>query len=195
MRQHGFIKLLALLCPLLLACPQLVSAQETNHRPLALGYGFVGGGSRNMGLTTGFGGEGYVYKGLGVGAEIAIAGVAEASGDNRTNEIGLGSLDASYHLFSGRAGGSIVPFLEGGYTVFFGQDQYRPYAPPGEQHPGGNLTNGFNVGGGTDIFSTRHLGVRLGIWYYGHGGSILGASFPNLAQFSFVAFRIGLTFR
>jgi hypothetical protein len=172
---------------LLLMVPALTWAQNADPQPRGLGWAFVGAGSRSMGLTTGFGGEGYVYKGLGIGgADIAVAGIGESNNGNRTNEIGLASRDASYHIFSQKAGGRVAPFGEGGYTAFFGQDT---------DTPGGNVTSGYNARGGVDIFAARHYGARFDVRYYGHGGRILFASFPNLAQFNFAAYRVGFTFR
>ena len=56
-------------------------------------------------------------------------------------------------------------------------------------------TNGFNLGGGADLLSTKHPGLRFDVRYYGHGGRILKNAYPDVAEFSFVAFRVGLTFR
>jgi len=172
-----------------LMVPVLVSAQSTDHQSRGVGYVFVGAGTHNMGLTTGFGGEGYVYKGLGVGAEVGAAGVGASANDN-SNLIGVGSADLSYHFFPKKS--KTAPFVAGGYTVFFGQDVFLQY--PGLRSPG-NYTHGFNVGGGVDLLATKHVGVRLDVRYNAHGDHILWASFPDTAQFSFVAFRVGLTFR
>ena len=176
---------------LLLMLPALATAQNTDHRSRGLAYVFVGAGTHQMGLTAGFGGEGYVYRGLGMGLEVGTAGVGTAANGN-PNWIGLGSADASYHFFPKKLPGRAAPFVAGGYTNFFGQDVFLQY--PGPRSPG-NFVHGFNVGGGVDLFASKHAGVRFDVRYNAHGGRILWASFPSLAQFSFVAFRIGLTFR
>jgi predicted small secreted protein len=170
---------------LLLMVPTLVSAQNTDHQSRGLGYVFVGPATNQMGMTAGFGGEGYAYKGLGVGVELGTAGFDKSANGN-PNWIGVGSADLSYHFFPKKIRGRAAPFVTGGCTFFFGQDT---------DTAGGNVTHGFNVGGGVDIFAAKHAGVRFDVRYNAHGGRILWASFPNLAQLSFVAFRVGLTFR
>ncbi len=182
---------LILKAALLLAVPALVSAQDTDRQPRGQGYVFAGAGTHQMGPTAGFGVEGYVYKGLGVGAELEATGIGTTTNFN-SNIIGVGSADLSYHFFPKKIQGNVAPFAAGGYTNFFGQDVFLQY--PGPRSPG-NFTHGFNLGGGVDLFATKHAGVRFDVRYNGHGGRILWASFPNLAQFSFVAFRIGLAFR
>ena len=176
---------------MLLMAPALSSAQDGDHQSRGLGYVFVGAGTHTMGLTTGFGVEGYVYKGLGMGVEVGTAGLG-ASANGNPNWIGLGSADASYHFFPKKIQGNAAPFVAGGYTNFFGQDVFLQY--PGPRSPG-NFVHGFNIGGGVDLFASKHTGVRFDVRYNAHGGRILWASFPSLAQFSFVAFRIGLTLR
>jgi opacity protein-like surface antigen len=170
---------------LLLMVAASVSAQNTDHQPQGLGYVFLGAGTHQMGLTAGFGGEGYVYKGLGMGVEVGTAGLG-ASANGEPNWIGVGSADLSYHFFPKKIRGHAAPFVAGGYTLFFGQDTDTGT---------GSIAHGFNVGGGVDIFVTKHAGARFDVRYNAHGDHILWPSFPNLAQFSFVAFRIGLTFR
>jgi len=148
-----------------------------------------------MGAVAGFGGE-YIHRnGLGAGLEVGTAGFNTSTNGN-PNWIGTGSADASYHFFANSIDGHAVPFVTGGYTSFFGQDTLVPSTAPGcEYNCGGTHTNGYNLGGGVDIFATKHIGMRLDVRYYGHGGRILWASFPSDAQLNFVAFRIALTFR
>jgi opacity protein-like surface antigen len=169
---------------LLFVVPASVSAQNTDHQPRGLGYIFYGAATHQMGQTAGFGGEAYVYKGLGASLEIGTAGYTTSAYGN-PNWIGVGSLDLSYHYFRKKLQGRPTPFVTGGYTDFFGQDT----------DVSENQARGFNIGGGLDFFATRRLGVRFDVRYYGHGDHILWPSFPGLAQLSFAAFRIGLTFR
>lgn len=169
---------------LLLMVPALVSAQNTDHQPRGLGYIFYGAATHQMGQTAGFGGEAYVYKGLGAGFEIATAGYNTSAYGN-PNWIGVGSLDLSYHYFRKEVQGRAAPFVTVGYTDFFGQDT----------DVSENQARGFNVGGGVDLLAAKHIGVRFDVRYYGHGDHILFPSFPGVAQLSFTAIRIGLTFR
>ena len=168
-------------------------AQDTDHSPRGLGYVFAGGGLaggiHGMGLTTGFGGEGYINKGLALGAELGAAGVL-ADFNKLT---GVGSADASYHFFHSKIRGNAAPFITGGYSNYFGHTVDFGGTSFGNHKA--LMTQGFNVGGGVDVFAMKHLGVRLEVRCYGHGGRILNYTFPNVEQFSFVAFRIGLTFR
>jgi opacity protein-like surface antigen len=176
---------------LLIMVPALASAQDTDHPPRGQGYFFVGGATHQMGVTAGFGGEVYISRGLGAGLEVGTAGINTSTNGN-PNWIGLGSADLSYHFFPKKIEGHAAPFLTGGYTNFFGQDVV-PYGP-GPESPD-HFTTGYNVGGGVDFFATRHAGLRFDVRYYGHGGRILWASFPNDAQLNFVAFRVGLTLK
>jgi opacity protein-like surface antigen len=100
---------------------------------------------------------------------------------------GVASFDMLYHHFPKKLRGNVAPFVNGGYTPFFGHNTHEgprfSYA-----------TNGFNVGGGIDVFATDHISVRFDTRYYGHGGRILNWVYPDVQQFSFVAFRIGVTF-
>jgi opacity protein-like surface antigen len=172
---------------LLFLIPTLVWAQDANHQPGGLGYGFIGGGTHSMFPTAGIGGEGYMPGGLGLGAEVATAGWGTKDNWGDSNITGLGSADLSYHFFPKKIRGNAAPFVTGGYTLFFGHNVVER---------GKDLTaNGFNVGGGVDVFATRHIGARFDVRYYGHGGRILRFKYPDLDQFSFSAFRIGVTFR
>jgi hypothetical protein len=175
---------------LVLLIPPSGCGQNSVHPPHGLGYGFVGLDTSQMGSTAGFGVEGFASKGLGVGLELAAAGLGDSANGN-INTIGLGSADVSYHLFTKKAQGRVAPFVAGGYTNFFGQDVRLLSG----RFSNGNYQNGYNVGGGVDIFEIGPAGARFDVRYYGHGGRILWASFPNLAQLSFTAVRFAITFR
>jgi hypothetical protein len=175
---------------LLFMVAALASAQNADHQPRGVGYVFLGAGTHHMGLTAGFGGE-YVDKGgLGIAVEVGTAGLGTSANGN-PNWIGLGSANVSYNFFAKKIQGNAAPFVAGGYTIFFGQDVKG--LGPSPNFKNGNYENGFNVGGGVDLFASKHAGVRFDVRYNAHGGRILWASFPSLAQLSFVAFRIGLT--
>jgi hypothetical protein len=191
-KERRDMKGLIMTTALLLMAATSASAQNAEHPPWGQAYIFVGGATHQMGATLGFGGELRIASGLSAGLDVAGAGLNESTNGNRTNFVGLGSADLSYHFFPKKITGHVAPFLAGGYTNFFGQDVFVHY--PGIRSAG-NYTNGYNVGGGIDVFGANHLGVRFDVRYYAHGGRILWASFPNDAQLDFVAFRIGLTFR
>ncbi len=175
------MKRLIVIIAWLFVIPTLASAQSVYSPPRGLGYGSVGAGTKGMTPTAALGGEVYISKGLAVGAEVGATAITEQK------MFGVGSADLSYHFFSKKNRGSVAPFAAGGYTLFFGHN-----TSAGKDV----TTNGFNVGGGLDLFTTKRLGVRLDVRYYGHGGRILSRySFPNIDLLSFVAFRIGMTFR
>lgn len=173
---------------LLILVPPLAWSQEASHPPHGQGYGIVGAGSHQMGLNAGFGAEGYIYKGLGMGLE--AGGVGLTGDDNKMT--GVASADTSYHFFPKKIRGNAAPFVSGGYTAFFGHNTHTGTGFGGHKPL---MTQGFNIGAGVDVFASKHTGVRFDVRYYGHGGRILNYIFPDVDQFSFVAFRIGLTFR
>jgi hypothetical protein len=179
---------------LLLAAAASASAQNTNeqstgHRSPGLGYVFVGDATHGMGLAGGFGGELSSSSGLGMGLEVGAVGFTRR-GDQYYNSYatGVGSADVLYHYYSKKTElRTVSPFVAGGYTILFGHNS----VPMGKDVE----TNGFNIGGGVDLFATKHAGLRFDVRYYGHGGRILKNAYPDVVEFSFVAFRIGLTFR
>jgi hypothetical protein len=166
--------------------PQFAAAQEPRHPPRAIEYGFLGGGTQGLGLNAGLGLE-VLTHGFGVGTEFGGTGFA-ANDSNKTT--GIWCLDGVYHYFSPKPRGIVAPFVAGGLTDFFGHNTHTQYGGGGAYH-----TIGFNVGSGVDILATQHAGVRFDVRYYGHGGRILNWVYPDVQQFSFVAFRIAVTFR
>jgi hypothetical protein len=184
------VKKIVVITALLLMVPALSPAQDTDtdRPPRGLGYVFVGGATHSMGLTTGVGGEVYSSTGLGAGLELGAAGLT-TKGDSyyKAYYMGVGSADASYHYFSKKTESRVSPFAAGGYTILFGHNA----SLVGKDV----TTNGYNVGGGVDVLATKHAGVRFDVRYYGHGGHILKNRYPDVAEFSFVAFRVAFTFR
>ncbi len=160
--------------------PTPAAAQVIYNQPHGLGYIFAGDGTHSMGLNTGFGGERYVFRGLALGAEIGAAGVLA----DPNIRMGVGSADGSYHFFFKKLLGNAAPFVTGGYSNFFGHNTHVGTGFFGHKPL---MTEGYNVGGGVDLFAMKHLGVRFEVRYYGHGGRILNYTFPNVDQFSFVA--------
>lgn len=184
------MKTLVATVTLLLILPAWAPAQDTDsgRPPRALGYVYAGGATHSMSLTAGVGGEILSSTGLGADLEVGAGGLTTGGDANYNSYItGIGSADASYHYFSKKTEHRVSPFAAGGYTILFGHNAVLT---------GKDVkTNGYNVGGGVDVFATKHAGVRFDVRYYGHGGRILKNRYPGLAEFSFVAFRIGLTFR
>jgi hypothetical protein len=181
--------LVLLLSGAALASAQNTDEQSTGHQPKGLGYVFVGEATHGMGFTGGFGGELSSSSGLGMGLEVGAAGITR-KGDAYYSSYttGVASADVLYHYFPRKTKSPTAsPFIAGGYTMLFGHNS----DPMGKNVK----TNGFNIGGGVDLFAAKHAGVRFDVRYYGHGGRILKNAYPDLAEFSFVAFRIGLTFR
>ncbi len=173
---------------MLLMVPAWLSAQDAEHSPGGLGYVFVGGATHGTGLNTGFGGEGYIARNLALGVEAGAIGLTGPTYfGGASNATGVASPDVSYHYFPQEIINRVSPFVTGGYTLLFGHNATLMGKDV--------TTNGFNVGGGVDIFASRHWGVRFDVRYHGHGGRIFKNAYPDLAEFSFVAFRIGATFR
>lgn len=170
----------------LILAPGWALSQNADHPPRGQGYVFVGAASRHMSPTVGFGGEGYFKNGLGAGMEIGAAAVTDLKNSDPDRVLGLGSANLSYHFFPRKPATKAAPFVSGGYTLFFGHNATINV-------PKGLTTNGFNLGGGVDIFATRHLGARFEVRYYGHGGTILHFIYPNIQQFNFVAARVAVT--
>jgi len=167
--------------------PTLAWAQYAEHPPRGLGYVFAGVGSGMTTPTVGFGGELHVARGFAFGAEVGAIGL----GGDPNEKTGVGSANLSYHFLHKKTRGHAAPFVGGGYTVFFGHNTHTGTGLWGHKPL---MTQGFNVGGGVDIFAEKLVGARVDIRYHGHGGRILNYVFPDLDQFSFVAVRIALTF-
>lgn len=135
---------------LLLNTATLAQSQQANLQPGSKqsgsngsenkvhGYGFAGPAfSRygDTGLNAGFGVEGLVYKGLGVGAELAYLGSGFDSG------IGAFSANGSYHF---KNSSKVTPFVTGGYTLFFRS----------------GVANGVNGGGGINYWFKERMAFR-----------------------------------
>lgn len=191
---------------LLLMAPACVSAQapaqDTDHPPRGQGYFFVAPIVSNTryvfnpayygvvfppgqplppdafshqrgGANVGFGGEAFVSQGLGLGAEVAYAG--PDWGFSGGGAVGVASGDASYHFFPKMNHKRIEPFVTGGYSLYFGDRTATQ--------------NGFNLGGGVNIWVAKHAAVRSEVRYQGH------IDYFHSQFTDFVAFRIGVTFR
>lgn len=134
-------------------------AQGTTERK-AWGYVFGGAGAATGGFSNGIfsfgaGGEGLVYKGFGMGAEVGYVAPFERGGDG----IGIFSADASYHF---NRSAKLVPFVTGGYSAAFRS---------GASHGG-------NFGGGVHYWMKDHVGLRFEVRDH-----VFSSDSPHLFQF------------
>lgn len=148
--------------------PYAVAAQSKEHR--GQGYVFVAptttseGGS---GVHFGVGGEGLVYKGLGLGGEIGYLGAAR----ELSQGAGILSPNVSYNFLRERGAGKVSPFVTGGYSLVF---------------TGGGSLNALNMGGGIHWWFKKHIGLRFEVRDH----------VPLIeSPIHIVGFRIGLAFR
>ncbi len=126
------------------------------------------------GVNTGFGGD-FIYRGLGVGFEAAYAAPNWSFGTDGDHGRGVVSIDASYYFFSKKNHRRIEPFVVGGYSLYYGDRT--------------DTQNGFNIGGGINLWVAKHAALRLEVRDHEHTQYYI-TPFPR-----FVAFRIGVTFR
>ena len=150
---------------LLLVVPLSASAQNADRQSRGQGYFFVAPTTNDASVTTGLGGDAFVYRGLGLGAELAYA--------NHDNGRGVGSANVSYH-FLRSAKYKVEPFVTGGFSLYFG-DGVGP---------------GLNLGGGVNLWMSKRAALRFEVRDHEHGDG----PFDN-DHYRFVAYRIGLTFR
>jgi hypothetical protein len=145
----------------LMVASGIALAQSSNqHRGWGYVFGGVGsatgGGSTGL-FTAGAGGEGLVYKGLGLGAEVGYLAPFQGAG----NGFGILSTDVSYHFARGSS--KLVPFVSGGYSLGF---------------RGSAAGSGGNFGGGVQYWMKDHLGLRLE--FRDH---VFSSDSPHLYQF------------
>ena len=157
----------------LLAWPLSASAQERNlsrgqgYVFFAAGVGNIGPGTANM--QFGGGGEGFIYRGLGMGVEISPVmpwstpsnlGVADFV-------IGLGSANVSYHILPATNEHAVEPFLTAGYSLFFRAGAFH----------------GYNAGGGINVWLNKKKAIRF------------EAREHRSRNYHTLGFRLGVTFR
>ena len=129
---------------LLFTLPSLASAQTPNSS-WGQGYLFFALGARDTGsgaLHIGGGGEGFVWRGLGLGAEIGAVWPWSGPGGE---EEGLGSANLSYHFLPPTPDRKLEPFVTVGYSM-----QFRA-----------GIRHGANAGVGTNIWLRENLALRL----------------------------------
>lgn len=147
------------------------SAQSGSDRR-GYGYVFVAPGvatDTDFGTATlhfGGGGEYLIKSGFGIGGE--IGGLAPT--ENFSEGFGVFSAGANYHFLNVSKSGKIVPFVNGGYTMFFRN----------------GVANGGHFGGGVNYWFKERVGLRFEVRDH------IVAEIPST---HFVGFRFGLTFR
>ena len=90
-------------------------------------------------LHIGAGGEGQLYKGLNLGAELGLISV-----DSNIESVGLAELNGSYHFRGVTKSNKLVPFITGGPSLAI---RY-------------GVAPGFNVGGGFSYWFQDRMGLR-----------------------------------
>jgi hypothetical protein len=153
--------------PLAVLLPIAAAAQSKEWR--GQGYVFVAPTSTTeggFGLHIGVGGEGLVYKGLGVGGEIGYLGSADGLRDG----IGVLSTDISYHFTKATKSRKFAPFVTSGYSILFRS----------------SAVNSVNIGGGANWWFKERIGLRLELRDH------IPLRFESI---HFFGVRIGLAFR
>jgi hypothetical protein len=167
---------------LILAIPIVASAQDADHQYRGQGYGFYGiGGSLTnpnpyyhpVAQEGGFGGEGFLFKGLGMGGELSYVHWGPYG-----DQAWLPSVDVSYHKLGNRARAQIDPFALGGISV------YVPTMHGARGDPAGDF------GGGVNFWFQRHAAMRFEVRDTVNGDN------SNFGPGNhYLSFRFGATFR
>ena len=149
--------------------PLLAAAQDSNYSK-GHGYVYVAPGvatewENAKTVQVGAGGEGFLTKYVGLGAD---AGYLAQFEDYRN--LGTFSLYAVGRFRPKTSNNKVEPFVTGGYTHFF------RWGTP----------NGINFGGGVNYWFTDHVALRCEVRDNARGSRPLH---------HFVGFRIGLAFR
>jgi hypothetical protein len=157
-----------LILSVLVSIPAAALGQASSD-PRGWGYGFgaVGGtsGGSTATLHVGGGGEGLIYKGLGLGAEVGYLTPFRDLG----NGIGILSTNVSYHFVRPGSNQKLVPFATGGFSLAFRR----------------GASGGGNFGGGVQYWVRPHLGLR-----FEFRDHVFSSDTPH-----FYGFRVGLSFR
>jgi len=174
------VRQLGVASAILLLLPVWAAAQGADPQHRLQGYAFfapsVFGGQN--GVDTGGGGDAFFLKGFGAEAEVSYFGPHWTFCTDCTySGMGLGSLDL-IHRFPLK-GSRIEPFAAGGYTGYFIGGGVSTHG----------YSNGYNLGGGVNVWLRKHLALRLDVRYQGDAGNIV------YTINHFVAFRIGVTVR
>jgi hypothetical protein len=157
--------------------PMSALAQESDSRWNA--YAFLAPGTTTIGYVqgrasfhVGGGAEGFIYRGLSLGAEIGPyipfsppGGRDVFGGSDHVH--GLGSANIAYHFLSNAVDRKLDPFVTGGYSLFF----WNLVNVPGARNGLVKTQSGYNAGGGANFWLLRRAALRLefrdqsSIWY------------------------------
>jgi hypothetical protein len=137
-------KLLAVMF-VLVFIPSIASAQSSDERR-GWGYGFIAlGGTAGDGSAFTFhyggGGDRLIYRGVGLGAE--LGNVSPVGFGN----LGIFSANASYNFGARDSSRKTIPFVTGGYSVKFRDDE--------------DSGGGVNIGGGVQYWASNRVGLRV----------------------------------
>ena len=147
---------------LLLALAAAAAAQSHGHVFLGAGGASSSGFTQSL-MAVGGGGEFVSRSGLGAGGEVGYW----APWRRFDGGIGIANANGFYHF---RPRGRVVPFVTGGYSLFFRS----------------GTANGFNIGGGVN-------------WWFSDGLGLKAEFRDNVGNGNFDvqywAFRVGLNFR
>jgi hypothetical protein len=174
MRQLIFVLFLMAAMPALLVAqtpnPPAKTTSTVNDDRRMQGYVFAGPGASSRGSETllnfGGGGEGFIKGGLSVGAE--VGGIAPSG--QIDNGLGIFSANVGYHFRKASQSRKVVPFVSGGYTLFFRS----------------GVDNGVNFGGGVNYWFKDRLGLRF---------EVRDHVFVPSPDTHLIGFRVGLMFR
>jgi len=168
---------------LLLMVPAWASAQNPDDHYRGQGYVYFGLGTGTyqcfrgpfpcphpLFKAVGGGGEGFLYKGLGFGAELGYA-----NWGGYDNQAWITSGDFSYHLRR-RAARGIDPFVLAGASLI---------VPTLKEGGRGDVAP--NFGGGANLWLAKHAALRVEF------RDIAAANFWPYDQY--LSFRVGLTLR
>jgi len=179
------MKRLIAVATVLFVAPALAPAQDidqtADHQYHGQGYGIYGIGAVASALSgysplvqqVGFGGEGFIFKGLGLGGELAY--VHWGAYDRQA---WLPSVDLSYHVLGNRERARVDPFGLAGVSV---------YVPTMHGNRGDAATN---FGGGINLWFNKHAALRFEFRNTINGGVYdFGPGNP------YFSFRFGIAFR
>jgi hypothetical protein len=160
---------------LLIIFPMVAPVQDADHPPRGEGYSFfglgtgAGSGAHPVVEHTGFGGEGFIYRGLGLSGEVGYAWW-----QGQDNWTGTGSVDLIYRFRRSASSAGAEPFILGGLT--------------GYAHHGVEAAS--NFGSGVNLWLNRHAALRWEVRDHVPGGGRTPGYYDH-----YVSFRVGMTFR
>jgi hypothetical protein len=146
MRQYSL--LLTLVVVVMPAFPVNAHAGDKTHAGQAYAFFGAHATSGEFGdlLSAGVGGEGFLYRGLALGGDLAYAFPRTAASEG----IGLLTVNPSYHFVNADRSNRFVPFVTGGYALAFRS----------------GTINLFNIGGGLTYWFSGRFGARFEVRNY-----------------------------